>query len=175
MHAKQKPEMMMKPSWSSRSRNTENMTNNATYSSVKKLKRSLAAVFFVSALVGMVGNENQNLPNIIGLSSILDVGEQRSNITYSSRRALEVEGQQSHRRLARFRLQTGDQPEVHPSQPYFVRLDEETGALLDTIPYASEEHPLLRLVDLQEPRDAEHETVFFFEVPKVCVSNLMGH
>lgn len=72
-----------------------------------------------------------------------------------------------HRQLlaTQFRLHSGFYPETHPSRPYLVSIDE-TGAFVQTVEYGHEDHPLSRLADLREPKDAEREAVFFFIVPK---------
>lgn len=64
-----------------------------------------------------------------------------------------------------FLVHSGFFPETHPSQPYFVRIDD-TGSHLETIEYGVDDHPLSRLVDSRELRAADQESVFFFVVPK---------
>ena len=65
-----------------------------------------------------------------------------------------------------FVLQSGTYPATHPSQPYYV-MSNEAGDHLQTIEDGHPDHPLSRLLDFREPRDAEREAVFFFVVPKV--------
>ena len=65
-----------------------------------------------------------------------------------------------------FALRSGTYPDTHPSQPYYV-MSNEAGEYLQTIEDGHPDHPLSRLLDFREPRDAEREAVFFFVVPKV--------
>jgi len=77
--------------------------------------------------------------------------------------------QDQHQHFSRqFRIRSGYFPESHPSQPYHVKIDE-TGSFVDTVEYGHKDHPLSRLADVREPRDAERESVFFFLVPKVII------
>jgi len=61
--------------------------------------------------------------------------------------------------------------EAHPSRPYAVRVDA-TGAFAKTIDYGQGGHPLRRLADVREFRDAKQEAIFFFVVPKVHVCSI---
>ena len=72
------------------------------------------------------------------------------------------------RKLAAFfSLNSGELPVAHPGSPYLVRLDQETGAFVQTIEYGHEEHPLSRLVDVREMRESDaQETIFYLMMPQ---------
>ena len=57
------------------------------------------------------------------------------------------------------------QARAHPSQPYFVNIDDETGELLEVIESDSLQHPLSNLADIRTPRDARNEEFFYFVAP----------
>ena len=70
--------------------------------------------------------------------------------------------------LKQFRLRSESLPEVHPSEPYVVFVDNETGESAGTIKFGNDSHPLSWLVDSREPRgvdDEGKEYIFFFVVP----------
>ncbi|KAL9180809.1 hypothetical protein ACHAXT_011262 [Thalassiosira profunda] len=93
---------------------------------------------------------------------------QRSNIT-AFRRAEEEPAlgldHSHHLRLAQFRMRSGFYPATHPSEPYLVISDEETGAHAQTVEYGHDDHPLSRLADVREPREGDVESTFFFVLP----------
>jgi len=91
----------------------------------------------------------------------------------------------SRRRLiGQFRLTDGresgssEEHQAHPSQPYYITIDDETGELREVIESDSVQHPLNNLADIRTPRDARNEEFFYFVSPNAkgsVVRHLLSH
>lgn len=90
------------------------------------------------------------------------------------------------RLIGQFRLidgrETGSSEEhrarAHPSQPFFVTINDDTGEVLEVIESDSAQHPLSNLADIRTPRDARNEEFFYFVAPYAqgsLVRNLLSH
>lgn len=105
----------------------------------------------------------------LGLSIDLD---QESNYNRSFRRDL------SH--TDRFLLRGNDLENATAREPYYAKVDDDSGEILEAITHGDPNHPLSRLGDLRPPylddfdsaisRERKAATAFFFMLPEVCTA-----